>query len=299
MKIAMTGSGGLIGSALAPALAAAGHEVVRLRRVDGVPDPGEAAWNPATGAFDPTAVSTTDVVIHLAGENLASGRWTKERRKRILASRANATARLCTTLAQAQPRPRVLLSASAIGYYGDRGDTILDETHSRGSGFLADVCRAWEEATGPATAAGIRVVNLRFGMVLSAHGGALVRMLTPFRLGLGGPMGNGQQWVSWIAIDDLVRVVAHVIGDERTSGPVNVVSPEPLTNREFARALGRVLHRPAFLPIPAAALRLMFGQMADELLLSSTRVVPARLLESGFDFRYRDLSSALWLVLRK
>jgi len=293
MKILVSGSRGLVGSALVPFLTAQGHQVVRLRRGGAVVDQGAARWDPATGAIDESACADADAVVHLAGENLAAGRWTAERKRRILSSRADVTKRLCETLARMTQPPHVLVSASAVGYYGSRGDELLDESSNGGSGFLADVCRAWEEATRPASAAGIRTVNLRLGMVLSGRGGALARMLLPFRIGLGGAMGSGRQYVSWIAIDDLVSIIHHVIAAEELSGPVNAVAPEPLTNREFARTLARVLRRPAVVTIPAFALRLLFGEMAGGVLLSSTRVVPERLLNSGYIFQHRDLESAL------
>jgi uncharacterized protein len=231
-------------------------------------------------------------VIHLAGENLAQ-RWTSEARRRIRESRVGGTSALARALASVEPKPRVFLSGSAIGIYGNRGDEVLDERSSTGTDFLADVCTAWEAATKPASDAGIRVVLLRSGLVLSRDGGALAKMLTPFRLGLGGPLGSGRQWMSWISIDDYPRVVSRLIAKENISGAVNVVAPNPVTNREFARTLARVLGRPSLIPVPKFALELAFGEMADDTVLASQRVVPRRLLEAGFEFQHSTVESAL------
>jgi hypothetical protein len=235
--------------------------------------------------------------VHLAGDNIASGRWTAAKKASIRNSRVQGTTVLCEALAQLVKPPKVLLSASAIGYYGDRGATTLREESPPGTGFLAEVCQAWEAATAPAVQRGIRVVYLRFGMVLSAAGGALAKMLTPFRLGLGGVVGTGKQYMSWIALDDVLGVIPHALSTETLHGPVNVVAPQAVTNQEFTTALGQVLRRPTKLPMPAFAARLLFGEMADALLLASTRVAPVRLLASGYTFHYPELEEALQHLL--
>lgn len=296
MRIAITGASGFVGSALAAELTAAGDTVVRLVRPGTPPGPGTATWDPATGALDP-ALPPLDAVVHLAGENVAGGRWTAARRAAITTSRGPATQRLCEALARRQPRPAVLVSASATGLYGDRGDEVLDEGSPPGRGFLAEVATAWEAATAPAAAAGIRVVVLRLGMVLDPRGGALARMLPPFRLGLGGRLGSGRQWLGWISRRDLVGTIRCALRDERLRGPVLAVAPAPVTNREFTRALAAALRRPAVLPVPAFALRALFGGMADELLLASQRVTPRRLLEVGFRFADPELLPALRAML--
>lgn len=299
MKILVTGSSGFIGSALLPFLTHAGHNVTSLVRPGTRPGANQLIWDPAAGRLDPASIAGFDAVVNLAGENIAGGRWTPERKQRIRDSRVKSTMLLAETLAGLSRRPRALVSASAAGYYGNRGDEALTETSTPGSGFLADVCRAWEDAARPAAAAGIRVVNLRFGMVLSAKGGALVKMLPPFKAGLGGPVGNGRQYMSWIVLDDVVGVIQHALATESLSGPVNVVAPEPVTNREFTKSLGRVLGRPAFLPLPAFAVRLLFGEMGDALLLASARVQPSRLAGSGYKFLHPELEGSLRHILSK
>ncbi|OLD76092.1 MAG: TIGR01777 family protein [Candidatus Rokubacteria bacterium 13_1_20CM_4_70_14] len=294
--VAVTGASGLVGSALVTGLTSAGHRVVRVVRGAGaasVAGQRLARWDPESGALEPSALAGADAVVHLAGESVAGGRWTEAKKRRIRSSRVDVTRRLAEALPRLERPPRLLVSASAVGYYGDRGSEILREDSAPGPGFLAEVCREWEAATDPAARAGIRVVRLRIGMVLSRRGGALGAMLTPFRLGAGGPVGSGVQWVSWIAIDDLVGAILHALATESLAGPVNAVAPEPVTNRELARTLGRVLRRPALLPLPAVAARLLFGQMADELLLASARVEPARLRATGFTFRHARLEDAL------
>jgi uncharacterized protein (TIGR01777 family) len=295
-RIAITGASGFVGSALATALRADGREVVALAR--GTAGPGSVAWDPATGAVDVRALGAVDAVVHLAGENIAGARWTAARKRAIADSRGPVTERLCRALAALPAPPRVLVSASAIGIYGDRGDERLDEDSPAGSGFLADVARAWEAATTPARDAGVRVVNLRIGLVLDGRGGALPRMLLPFRLGLGGRLGHGRQWTSWITRHDLLRAIRCVLADTALHGPVLAVSPQPVTNATFAQALGRALHRPALLPAPAFALRLLLGEMADALLLASQRCVPTRLLAHGFAFDHADVDSALRAALQ-
>ena len=296
MNVLVTGSSGLIGSALTPALAGDGHLVRRLRRApaDG---PDATSWNPADGTFAPGALEGIDAVVHLAGENIAGGRWTAARKARIRDSRVDGTHRLCAALAALDTPPRVLVAASAIGYYGDRADELLDEAAPPGSGFLPEVSRAWEAAAAPAREAGVRVVHLRIGIVLSPAGGALGQMLLPFKLGVGGVLGSGDQYMSWISIGDVVGIVRCALADETLSGPVNAVAPQAVTNREFTRTLGAVLRRPTILPAPAFAMRLALGEMADALLLASTRVDPAALRGTAFEFQHPDLDGALRSVL--
>jgi len=297
MRIAVSGSHGLIGSALVQALAQAGHEVVRLVR-DGAGGTG-IAWDPERGTLDRSALEGIDAVVHLAGYGIAERRWTAPVKELIRSSRVNGTRLLATALADMVRRPQVLVAASAIGYYGDRRDTWLEEDSEPGTGFLADVCRAWEAAAEPARAAGIRTVTARIGIVLSPEGGALQRMLLPFKLGLGGRIGSGQQYMSWVARDDVVAAIQFAIEQSSLAGPVNVVAPEPVTNREFTQVLARVLRRPAFLPLPSFLARLAFGEMADALLLASTRVRPRRLLEAGYTFRFPTLEAALRHLLQR
>lgn len=292
MKILITGSTGLVGSALVSHLAANGHRALHMvRRPPRGAD--EIRWDIEAGTLDPSSLEGLDAVVHLAGENIASGRWTAERKRRILESRVLGTRLLAGALARTDRPPRVLVSVSAVGYYGNRGEEALDEESGPGTGFLAEVCRAWEAEAAPATARGIRVVHPRLGMVLSARGGALDRMLPAFRAGFGGRIGSGRQYMSWIALDDLVGVILHAIGHDDLHGPVNTVSPHPVTNAEFARVLARALGRPAFMALPAFAARLAFGQMADELLLASARVSPGKLERSGYRFRYPRLEEIL------
>jgi len=293
LHVAVSGASGLIGSALGPFLTTGGHHVTRLVRARRDAADDAAAWDPATGAVDLAGRPPLDAVVHLAGENIAGGRWTPEVKARVQASRGAATRKLCETLTRLEPRPRVLVCASAIGFYGDRGATPVDEDSAAGSGFLADVCREWESATLPAAEHGIRVVNLRFGVVLTARGGALGKLLLPFQVGLGGRIGSGNQFMSWIGLDDVLGSVLHALRTPDLQGPVNAVAPAPVTNAEFTRVLGRVLGRPTLLPLPAGAARLAFGEMADEMLLASTRVAPTRLHASGFTFRDPQLADAL------
>lgn len=297
MKIAITGSTGLVGSALVPFLTTGGHHVTRIVRTSTTE--AETLWNPATGQIDGGRLEGFDAVVHLAGENIAARCWNAEQKARICDSRVQGTKLLCETLAKLQRPPRVLVSASAIGFYGDQGDRELTEESPSGSGFLPEVCQEWEAATEAAKKAGIRVVQLRFGVILSPGGGALAKMLTPFRLGLGGRIGNGRQWMSWIALDDVVGCVHHALATESLRGPVNAVAPRPVTNREFTKTLGKVLWRPTLFPMPGFMARLAFGEMANELLLASTRVLPRALLDSGFRFLYGDLESALRHLLGK
>ena len=292
-RVLITGASGLVGSRLVAALRADGFAVTALVRRGVQPGGQEIRWDPEGGQLDPAQVEGFEAVIHLAGENIAAGRWTPQRKQLILRSRIDGTALLCRTMAKLQRRPRVLVSASAVGYYGDCGDEFVDESSPPGKGFLTEVCRQWEAATQAASDAAIRVVNLRLGMVLSAAGGALPRMLGPFKAGLGGVVGTGRQYVSWVAIDDLVSAVRFAIAAGELAGPVNAVSPGAVTNREFVTTLARVLHRPAVVPLPAIAVRLMYGEMGQSLLLEGARVRPAKLLQRGFLFQYPDLESAL------
>jgi uncharacterized protein (TIGR01777 family) len=296
MRVVVTGSSGLIGQALVSALAAAGHETVVLVRRP--PGPGEARWDPAQGVIDGGALEGADAVVHLAGAGIGDRRWSPARKAVILGSRVDATTLLCATLAGLDRPPAVLVSASAIGYYGDRGDEELTETSGSGRGFQAEVCRAWEAATAAAGAAGLRVVHLRSGVVLSRRGGALAKQLVLFRAGLGGRLGSGNQWFSWITLRDEVGVILHAIGDTTLEGPVNATAPGPVTNRDYTKALGAALHRPAALAVPSVALRLALGrQLADELLLGSLRVVPDRLVAAGYRFLDPGLEGGLAAVL--
>lgn len=293
--IALSGASGLLGRAVAPALAAAGWQVRPLVRRP--PASGEVRWDPAAGTIDGSALAGVSAAVHLAGESIADGRWTEARKARIRSSRLLGTHLLSESLARLPTRPDVLVSASAVGIYGDRGDEQLDEDSPAGTDFLAEVGKAWEGATAAASDAGIRVVHLRFGIILSKEGGALPRMVTPFQLGAGGPIGNGRQWMSWISIDDAVRIVLESLRNGTMQGPYNAVAPEPVRNAEFAARLGKVLHRPALVPAPAFALRLLFGEMADAALLASQRVVPSRLTALGFSFRHPTLDEALRAIL--
>lgn len=298
MQFAVTGSHGLVGSDLVPSLAAEGHRVIRLVRGAPASD-SEVAWDPAAGISDLPKLEGIDALVHLAGESIAAGRWTRARKAEIRRSRVEGTQHLCESIARLTHPPKVMVSASAMGFYGDRGEEQLDETSAPGTGFLAEVCRAWESATEPAAQAGVGVIKLRFGLILSAKGGALKKMLPPFEVGAGGKIGSGRQFMSWIAIDDVVAAIRHAIGTPSLAGPVNAVSPSPVTNADFTRILARTLSRPAVMPLPAFAARLMLGEMADALLLASARIVPRRLIESGFRFSYPELEGALRHVLGK
>lgn len=284
----------MIGSAVCEHFQRQGRPVARLVRARSgyEPSEGDIAWSPRDGTVDEAMLEGADVVIHLAGESIA-GRWSAAKKQRIMESRREGTRTLAAALARLKHKPAVMLSASAIGYYGDRGDELLTEASPAGEGFLAEVCRAWEAATLPAGEAGIRVCHLRFGLVLSPHGGALNLMLTPFKLGLGGKLGSGRQWVSWVHIDDVVGVMHHCVDHAEISGAVNVVAPEPVTNAQFTKTLGRVLCRPTVLPAPAFGLRLLLGEMADEGLLASVRVLPRKLEETHYRFKHPNLEAAL------
>jgi uncharacterized protein len=297
VRILVSGSSGLIGSALTSALAGGSHTVVRLVR-DAAPRGGASvSWNPERQTIDRAGLEGFDAVVHLAGEPLL-GRWTTAKKRRIHDSRVLGTRILADALASLVRRPKVLVCASAAGFYGDRGAEILTEESTAGRGFLADVCRAWESAADPARQAGIRVVSVRTGLVLARAGGLLKALLVPFQLGLGGPIGSGRSFWSWIALDDLIAVYRFAIAHDDLSGAVNAAAPNPVTNAEFARTLGTVLRRPAVLPVPPIALRLIFGrEAAQDAMLSGARTVPARLLEAGFKFQYPELEPALRHVL--
>ena len=300
MKVLVSGASGLVGSALIPFLTTGGHSVTRLVRKDGASGgDGEVAWAPAAGTIDQAGLEGFDAIVHLAGENIAAGRWTPERKRRIRDSRVKGTRLLCEALTQCAQPPKVFVGASAIGYYGDRGDEILNEESGAGEGFLAEVCRDWEAATAGLADTGIRTALLRIGIVLSPAGGALKKMLLPFQLGLGGVIGAGSPYMSCIALDDVIGVIQYAITNDEVSGPINAVCPEAVTNQEYTRTLGTVLGRPTFFPVPAFAARFAFGEMADALLLASTRVEPRILLRAGYEFRYPQLENALRHVLGK
>lgn len=295
LKIAITGSTGLVGSALVPLLTTGGHHVRRMVRHDAVGD--DVLWNPNTGQVHGEGLEGLDAVVHLAGENIAGKRWNAAQKARIRDSRVDGTRLLCEALARRRQPPRVLVCASAIGFYGHRGDDVLTEASAAGTGFLPDVCREWEAATRAAEQAGIRVVHLRFGIILSPRGGALAKMLLPFRLGGGGRLGSGRQWMSWIALDDALGAIYHALATPDVRGAVNAVAPHPVTNHDFTKTLGHVLHRPTVVPMPGFVAHLALGEMADELLLASTRVVPTVLEDSGYRFLYPELAGALGHLL--
>jgi uncharacterized protein (TIGR01777 family) len=292
-SVLVSGAGGMIGSALLPFLQSLGHRVLRLVRRTPPPQLGEIFWDPTARELDPAPLEGIDAVVHLAGENIAGGRWYSKRKRLIRDSRVEGTRLLSETLARLDRPPKVMVCASAIGFYGDRGDERLTETSSPGHGFLTEVCREWEAVADPARDAGIRVVHLRLGMVLDPAGGGLAELLLLYRWGLGGPVGDGRQYVSWISIVDAVGAIHQAMVDPALVGPVNGVAPESLPQREFAQTLARVLHRPAFFPLPAPVARLLLGEMAKELILSSARVIPERLLAAGYVFRHAQLEGAL------
>ena len=296
MTVLVSGSSGLVGSALIPHLEASGHRVLRLVRTSPKSDL-ERRWDPKTGELAAADLEGIQAVVHLAGENIASGRWNEAKKNRIRSSREDGTRLLAQGLAKLQTPPGVLISASAIGYYGNRGEEILNEESPPGADFLAETCIAWENAARPAADAGVRTVYVRIGIVLSADGGALAKMLFPFRMGVGGVIGSGDQYMSWISLSDLAGIINHALNTETLQGPVNAVSPAPVTNREFTKTLGGALSRPTLFPMPSFAARLAFGEMADALLLSSTRVLPARLQETGYVFQHPKLDGALRHVL--
>jgi uncharacterized protein len=295
-RIAVTGSTGLIGEALVSSLEDDGNRVVRVVRGRPAPDRGDIAWDVEAQRIDLAALEGIDAVVHLAGENVGE-RWSEAKKRRILASRRDGTRLVAQAIAGLTRPPRVLVSASAVGIYGDRGDEVLDEQSTLGTDFFGRVGQEWEAATEPAARAGVRVVLLRFGVVLSPRGGALGKLLLPFRMGVGGRVGSGRQWMSWVSHTDAVRAIRFALENEQLDGACNVTAPNPATNADFTRALGRALHRPTPFPVPAAALRLAFGEMADATLLASQRALPRRLEAAGFAFRHPDLDSALAAVL--
>ncbi|MGI9065956.1 MAG: TIGR01777 family oxidoreductase [Pyrinomonadaceae bacterium] len=293
MKILISGSHGLVGSALIKSLERdGGHEIFRLVR-HAPNSRAEIEWSPDRYSIALARIEGFDAVVHLAGESIADGRWTDEKKKRIRESRVKGTRLLGDALANLANPPKSLISASAIGYYGNRGDEVLTEGSAPGDDFLSEVCVEWEKATALATEKGIRVVNTRFGIILDANGGALAKMLPPFRMGIGGRIGSGKQWMSWIALDDVVEAIKFALTNETLSGPVNFVAPNPVTNSEFTKTLGKALSRPTIFPIPAFGVRLVFGEMADALLLSGQRVKPTALEGAGYQFQYSNLAEAL------
>ncbi len=295
----VSGATGLVGSALVSALTGEGHQVIPLGRSAPESGSGGVQWNPAKGTLDGTQFEGSRGVVHLAGESIAEGRWTESKKKRIRDSRVNGTRLLCETLASLKEPPQVLVCASAIGFYGDRGTELLSESSPAGTGFLAEVCQAWESAADPAWQSGIRTIHLRIGIVLSQKGGALAKMLLPFRLGLGGRIGSGSQYMSWISLDDLVSAILFCLKSETLQGAVNAVAPAAVTNEYFTRALGNALRRPTVLAVPALGARLVLGEMAEELLLASTRVEPEKLQGARFTYRHPTLEQSLKAILNK
>jgi uncharacterized protein (TIGR01777 family) len=299
MRILLSGSHGLVGSALSKALEADGHEVRPMVRYATGYGAHEIEWNPERYSIAMSRIEGFDALIHLAGESIAEGRWTDEKKKRIRESRVKGTRLLAESIITLKQPPRIFLCASAIGYYGNRGDELLTESSAPGNEFLSDVCVEWEAATEAASEKGIRTANMRFGIILDANGGALAKMLPPFRMGVGGKVGSGKQWMSWIALDDVVNAIQYVIVNSSLMGPINFVAPNPVRNAEFTKALGRALSRPTFFPIPAFGVRLAFGEMGEALLLSSQRVKPEKLSESGFEFKHPTLAAALAHILKE
>ncbi|MEL6180004.1 MAG: TIGR01777 family oxidoreductase [Myxococcota bacterium] len=292
MTVAISGASGMVGTQLSAFLTTGGHTVRPMVRSKGQAIPGAIPWSPSTQTLNPRDMEGLDAVVHLAGATIGR-RWNARIKQQIMDSRIEGTRLLCETLAQLDHKPKVLVSASAIGYYGNRGDTVLTEESDPGEGFLAEVCKAWEHATEPAREAGIRVVNLRIGIVLTALGGALGQQLLPFKLGLGGPVGSGRQYQSWIALDDLIGAIHHALITESLEGPVNGVAPTPVPQAHMAQQIGKVLSRPAFMPLPAPAVNLIFGEMGEELLLSGARIMPNALVSSGFEYFFPDVEEAL------
>jgi len=298
MRVLISGASGMVGSALAAHLSSQGDDVYRLVRRNPQQE-GEVAWYPEDKSVDPAHLEGFDTVYHLAGENIAEGRWTDDKKARIRDSRIVGTEFLCETLAKLDRPPIKLVAASAIGYYGNRGDEVLREDSAAGEGYLPEVCEGWERATDAASDAGIEVANVRIGTVLDKSGGALAKMLMPFKMGVGGNLGSGTQYMSWITLDDLIGILRHCAVTDSLTGPVNAVAPNAVTNKVFTKSLGHALHRPTIFPVPAFAARIAFGEMADALLLSSTRVEPQRLFESGYPFQHTDIDQALEAVIRK
>jgi uncharacterized protein len=296
LQFVLSGASGLLGSALASLLSAKGHRVLRLVR-RAAKSEAEIEWDPEKGSIDKSRLEGADVFIHLSGENVGEGRWTDARKKLLVSSRTETTGLLARTIATMEKKPRRFVCASAIGYYGDQRSGALTETASRGEGFLAEVCEQWERASEPAERAGVETVRMRIGVVLSREGGALAKLLPVFKLGAGGPVGHGRQVMSWVSLADAVRAFHFVSVAKEMSGPVNLVSPNPVENGTFAKTLGRVLKRPAFVRVPEVAIDVMFGQMGRETVLASQRVVPERLIAAGFAFEHPDLEDALRAAL--
>jgi len=292
VKIIISGATGVIGSSLTPILRAERNEVIRLVRKKNSTSCCDVYWNPDNKILDSSVFTDADAVVHLSGENIAS-RWTPAKKEKIRHSRVNSTQFLSATISELKEPPKVFIHASAVGYYGNRGSETLTEESPPGSGFLSDVCQAWEEATKPASEKGTRVIHLRIGMVLSNKGGALVKMMRPFKLGLGGIIGSGNQYWSWISLDDLIGVISFLITEDSIAGAVNATAPNPVTNKEFTEVLGQVLKRPTIFPLPALAAKLAFGEMANDLLLASTRVEPVKLMKSKYCFQHSTIKNAL------
>ena len=299
LNILISGASGLLGSTLIPFLKTGGHTVLQLVRRPPNKKIGEIRWDPANGTIDLDDTETIDAVIHLSGENIGEGHWSPEKKKRIIDSRVQSTRLIAETISKMKNPPRVFLSASAIGFYGDRGDILVDESATVGNDFISDVCRMWEESTEAAVQAGIRTASLRIGIVLSPQGGALGKLLLPFTLGIGGKIATGRQYMSWISIDDTIGAIHHALFDDKISGPVNLISPNPATNQTFTETLAKVLSRPAYFRVPKFAIETVFGEMGRETILSSTRVKPVVLSETGYAFRHPDLEGALRHLLGK
>lgn len=299
MRVLVSGGSGLVGSATIAALRLRGFSVNRLVRPGGAAAPGDVRWNPARGEIEAAALEGSDAVVHLAGASVADGRWSNSRKQLLRSSRVDSTCLLVETLGRLQRRPKVFISASAVGFYGNRGDEILTEESSPGNDFLAALAREWEAEALRAESFGIRAAVLRFGVILAAEGGALARMLLPFKLGLGGKLGSGRQWMSWLSLLEAVQIIQFALENDSVCGPVNAVAPHPVPNAEFTRVLARVLRRPAFAPVPAFALKLLLGEMAEALLLASQRVVPGKLTALGYSFQHPELEPALRFLLRR
>jgi hypothetical protein len=298
MKIIISGASGLVGSALTNAFRAEGHSLLHLARPGRRLSTHEIRWDPPSAQVDVPALEAADAVVHLSGAKISEGRWTPERKRVLRSSRIDSTRLLVDSLAQLRQKPHVFVSASAVGYYGNRGDQILTESSEPGGDFLSLLARDWEAEASRAAQAGIRAVILRFGVILSNHGGALPQMIRPFRFGVGGRLGSGRQWLSWIALEDVLGIIRSAIADAHIQGPVNVVAPDPVRNADFARIVGRTLHRPALFPAPKFMLRLALGEMADTLLLASQRVLPDQLLKANYTFQFRELETALKTLLK-
>lgn len=300
MKILITGASGLIGGKLLTVLKAKGHEVLKLSRSK-AENPDEVQWDAYAGFRDEelAKLENLDAVIHLAGDNVASESWSEKKKRSIRDSRVKGTRTLVDALRQVENPPKIFISASAIGFYGNRGDEVLTEASAKGEGFFPEVCEEWEAAGDQAREFGARVVHPRIGVVLSKDGGALEKMLTPFKFGVGGTVGSGDQWMSWIAIDDLISILVFALENDDLSGPVNATAPQPATNEEFTDTLGQVLHRPTIIPVPAFGIKLLFGEMGETLLLEGCRVLPEKLQKAGFEFEYPELENALRAVLNE